>query len=233
MDAGFIGLIFTNASASMPPWGGTRAILGTGPLAVGFPGGLRGPFLLDMSPSVAARGKIRKALRRREKIPEGYAFDSEGQPTTDPEKALQGVILPAGGPKGSGLAMMIDILSGILTGAAFAGGVGDQETNFDHPQNVGHFVMALRPNLFVPSVEFESRMDTLVERIHLCPTTNTSTEVLIPGEPEAREHVLRQKTGIPYHLTEIDRIQEEAARVNVPALIVAEKPLSEIGPAPL
>src|SRR5262249_33629281 len=151
--------MFTNSSASMPPWGGTRPILGTGPLAVGVPGGRLGPFVLDMSPSVAARGKIRKALRRSEKIPEGYALDQNGRPTTDPLKALEGVILPMGGPKGSGIAMMIDILCGVLTGAAFAGCVGDQEHDFDRPQNVGHFVIALRPNLFVSSNQFESRMD--------------------------------------------------------------------------
>ena len=97
---------FTNASQSMPPWGAKEPLFGTSPFTVGFPGGDKGDFMLDMSPSVAARGKIRKAARRGEAIPEGYALDEHGRSTTDPEAALKGVVLPIGGLKGSGIAMM-------------------------------------------------------------------------------------------------------------------------------
>src|SRR5579885_3668559 len=150
IEAGMIGMVFTNSAASMPPWGGRMPLLGTSPLAVGAPGGRLGPFVLDMASAVAARGKIRKALSRGEKIPEGYALDADGKPTTDPAQALQGVILPVGGPKGSGIAMMMDIFGGLLTGAAFGGDVGDQFKDFDRPQNVGHFFLAMRPDLFIP-----------------------------------------------------------------------------------
>jgi len=118
IDAGLIAFVFSNASPAMPPWGGKEGLLGTNPFAVGAPGGKHGPYLLDMSPAVAARGKIRRAERRGESIPLGYALDAQGRPTTDPKAALAGVVLPIGGPKGSGLAMLMDIFGGVLSGAA-------------------------------------------------------------------------------------------------------------------
>src|SRR5262245_38627001 len=100
LDAGLIALVFSNASPAMPPWGARAALLGTNPFAAGAPAGRHPPFLLDMSPAVAARGKIRRAERRGEKIPLGYALDAEGRPTTDPKAALGGVVLPIGAYKG-------------------------------------------------------------------------------------------------------------------------------------
>jgi LDH2 family malate/lactate/ureidoglycolate dehydrogenase len=225
IQAGCVGMVFTNASASMPPWGGRQPILGTSPLAVGAPCGSLGNFVLDMSSAVAARGKIRKALRRGEKIPEGYALDAAGRATTDPARALEGVILPVGGPKGSGLAMMMDILGGVLTGAAYAGDVGDQAKQFDRPQNVGHLFLAMRPDLFVTLEEYKTRMDTLVGRIHDCPPAEGFCEVLIAGEIEAREEAERRKGGIPYSRGEIAALQEEAERAGVLKLNVSGHPL--------
>src|SRR4029079_1033437 len=135
IDAGFIAFVFSNASPAMPPWGGKEGLLGTNPFAVGAPGGQHGPFLLDMSPAVAARGKIRRAERRGESIPLGYALDAQGRPTTDPKAALAGVVLPIGGYKGSGLSMLMDILGGVISGSAFAGGVADQYKSYDRPQH--------------------------------------------------------------------------------------------------
>src|SRR5437588_571389 len=123
----------------VPPWGGREGLLGTNPFAAGAPGGALAPFLLDMSPAVAARGKIRRAERRGESIPLGYALDAQGHPTADPKAALGGVVLPIGGYKGSGLSMMMDIFGGVLSGAGYAGEVADQYKVFDRPQNVGHF----------------------------------------------------------------------------------------------
>ena len=133
----------------MPPWGGLEALLGTSPFAAGAPGGINPPFVLDMSPAVTAHGKIRRAEQCDEPIPLGYALDSHGRPTTDPVAALKGVVLPIGGPKGSGLAMLMDIFSGVISGAAFANDVGDQYKDFDRPQNVGHFFLAMKPDLFI------------------------------------------------------------------------------------
>ncbi|HMH19545.1 MAG TPA: Ldh family oxidoreductase [Burkholderiales bacterium] len=225
LDAGFVSLVFTNASRAMPPWGGREGLLGTSPLAAGAPGGKLAPFVLDMSPAVAARGKIRIAEKRGEKIPLGYALDAEGRPTTDPTEALKGVVLPIGGHKGSGLSMLMDIFGGVLSGAAFAGDVADQYKAFDRSQNVGHFFLAMKPDLFISKKEYRSRMDTLVERVRACPRAEGFDEILLPGEPESREEEKRRRTGIPYSAAEIDPLQEEAARAGVAKLDVSSKPL--------
>jgi LDH2 family malate/lactate/ureidoglycolate dehydrogenase len=179
-----------------------------------------------MSPAVAARGKIRKAERRGEKIPLGYALDAAGRPTTDSAAALGGVVLPIGGYKGSGLAMLMDIFGGVISGAAHAGGVGDQYKAYDRPQDVGHFFMAMRANLFIPEAEYRARMDTLIARVRACPKAEGFDEILIPGEPEVREEAARRKSGIPYSAAEIAVLQNEAARAGVAPLVVSNIPLS-------
>lgn len=226
MEAGFVSLVFSNASPAMPPWGGRGALLGTNPFAAGAPGGALSPFLLDMSPAVAARGKIRRAERRGEAIPEGYALDAEGRSTTDPTKALQGVVLPIGTYKGSGLAMLMDLFGGVLTGAACGGDVADQYKVFDRPQDVGHFFMAIKPDLFVPKSDYEARMDRLVTRVRECPRADGFDEILIPGEPEARIEVARRREGIPYAASELAALQDEARKAGVAELAAAERPLS-------
>lgn len=220
VEAGFIGFVFTNASPAMPPWGGREPLLGTSPFAVGVPGGSRGPFVLDMSPSVAARGKIRRAARLGEAIPQGYALDENGHPTTDPVAALKGVVLPIGGPKGSALSMLMDILGGVFSGAAFGGEVGDQYKEFSRPQDVGHFIMALDPGLFVGEAAFAERMDELIARVCAVPLAPGFNEILIAGEPEARLEAGRRRTGIPYRRVDLESLAELAARhaIAVPGL---------------
>jgi len=120
IDAGMMSLVFTNSSPALPPFGGKEKLLGVSPIACGAPGGKEKPFILDMAPSVAARGKIYKAKRRGEKIPLDWALDVEGRPTDDPDAALGGVMQPMGGPKGSGLAIMMDVFSGVLSGKSFS-----------------------------------------------------------------------------------------------------------------
>jgi LDH2 family malate/lactate/ureidoglycolate dehydrogenase len=218
LDAGLVSLVFSNASPAMPPWGGRKGLLGTNPFAAGAPG--NPPFLLDMSTAVAARGKIRRAERRGEAIPLGYALDAAGRPTTDAAAALAGVVLPVGGYKGSGLSMLMDILGGVLTGAAYAGDVGDQYKVFDRPQDVGHFFLAMKADLFVSQEEYRARMDTLVRRVRESPKAEGFTEILIPGEPETRHEQERRRGGIPYSASEVDALQQEAAKAGVPALTI-------------
>jgi len=226
LEAGMISLVFSNASRAMPPWGGREALLGTSPLAAGAPAGEgKAAFLLDMSPAVAARGKIRRALKRGESIPPGYALDAEGRPTTDPERALQGVVLPIGGPKGSGLSMLMDIFGGVLSGAASGGDVGDQYKHA-RPQDVGHFFLALKPDLFVPLAQYRERMDALIARVRACPPAAGFTEVLIAGEPELRHEAQRRRCGIPYNRAEIADLQREAAAVGIAPPVVVDRPLA-------
>ncbi|MGB0584222.1 MAG: Ldh family oxidoreductase, partial [Candidatus Puniceispirillaceae bacterium] len=128
VKAGYFAFVFTNASKAMPPWGGREGLLGTSPFGAAAPAGKLPPFVLDMSPAVAARGKIRLAEKRGEPIPEGYALDENGQVTTDATAALRGVVLPMGGYKGSGLSVLMEILAGVFSGANFGGDVPDQYT---------------------------------------------------------------------------------------------------------
>ncbi|HEX2255428.1 MAG TPA: Ldh family oxidoreductase [Afifellaceae bacterium] len=226
VEAGFIAFVFTNASPAMPPWGGRQPFLGTSPFAVGVPGGEGGPFILDMAPSVAARGKIRRAARDGQPIPEGYALDPEGRPTTDAAAALQGVVLPIGGPKGAGLSMLMDILAGVLTGAAFAGHVGDQYKDRNRPQDVGHFLLALRPDLFVGTDAFRARMDELVGRVRAQPRAAGFDEILMPGEPEARLEARRLSEGIPYRRADLEPLAEAAAAHGLLPLTALREPSS-------
>ncbi|MGA7488638.1 MAG: Ldh family oxidoreductase [Xanthobacteraceae bacterium] len=227
LDAGLISLVFSNASPAMPPWGARLALLGTNPFAAGAPAGNHPPFLLDMSPAVAARGKIRRAERRGETIPLGYALDAGGRPTTDPKAALGGVVLPIGGYKGSGLAMLMDILGGVISGANYGGDVGDQYKVFDRPQDVGHFFLAMKPDLFVPQADYRRRMDTLIERVRACPTAEGVDEVFVAGEPERRHEAERRRRGIPYSVDEVAALQQEAARAGAAPLAVSMRPLDD------
>jgi LDH2 family malate/lactate/ureidoglycolate dehydrogenase len=225
IEAGFVAMVFSNASPAMPPWGGRTMLLGTSPLAFGAPGGKHGPVVLDMSPAVAARGKIRRAERRSEKIPPGWALDAHGRPTTDPTAALAGVVLPIGEHKGSGLSLFMEIFAGVMAGAAFGGEVGNQYETMDRPQDVGHFFLAMRPDLFVSADDYRTRMDALIERVRANPLAEGFSEILIPGEPETRYEARRRREGIPYGAGEVASLAKEASQAGVPPLAVSNRPL--------
>ncbi|KAF2460219.1 putative malate/L-lactate dehydrogenase [Lineolata rhizophorae] len=215
VDAGLLCLVFTNSSPALPPWGARDRLLGVSPIACGAPAGPRGrPFVLDMAPSVAARGKVYRAERRGEAIPEGWALDRDGAPTTDPARALEGVMLPVGGPKGSALAIMMDVFAGVLTGSAFAGHVASPY-DASRPADVGHFFVALRPDLFVSANEFRDRMDYLYQRVVGAEKMQGVDRVYFPGEIELVTKEERERTGIPYVEAEIAALNEEARHVGV------------------
>ncbi|USL44210.1 Ldh family oxidoreductase [Priestia megaterium] len=215
IEAGYISLAYTNSSPAIPPWGGRSTFLGASPFAAGVPGGKEVPYVLDMAMTVIARGKIRLAATHGEPIPPGLALDSEGAPTTDAKKAFEGVCLPFGGAKGSALAMLMDLLAGVLTGANYAGEV--KSLYFDHsePQNVGHLFVAIRPDLFVPQEEFEDRMDNFVNKTKEVPLAQGFDEILIPGEPEERTAIQRLKNGIPLTSEVIQSLCEEGTRQGI------------------
>jgi LDH2 family malate/lactate/ureidoglycolate dehydrogenase len=129
-----IAFAYSNAPPTMAPWGGVDPYVGTNPYAYGVPAGEHRPIVLDMATSIVARGKIILAAERGEPIPEGWAIDAEGNPTTDAQEALAGSVLPFGGPKGYALSLMIDIMAGALTGAGFGPGINSMYDNFDEPQ---------------------------------------------------------------------------------------------------
>ena len=214
--AGYMSMVFTNASRSMPPWGGQDAVLGTSPFAAGAPGGDGPPFVLDMAPAVVARGKIRLAAKRGERIPEGWGLDKEGRHTTDPQAVLDdGVVLPMGGPKGSALSMMMDIFGGVFTGSAFAGDVTNHTLDFEKPSDVGHFMLAIKPGLFVSDADFRARMDVLTGRVKGGRRAHGVDEIMVSGEPEARKEAERLRTGIALPRAELGALMQEAEAVGV------------------
>ncbi|PHH74246.1 hypothetical protein CDD82_5035 [Ophiocordyceps australis] len=223
LDHDMMSLVFTNSSPALPAHGGTDKLLGVSPIACGAPGrNGESDLVLDMAPSVAARGKIYKALRRQEDIPPGWALDAHGCPTTDAQAALQGVMLPMGGPKGSGLAIMMDVFSGVLSGAAFAGNVTNPY-DASRPANVGHFLVAIKPDLFMPLDEFRDRMQYLYERVVGSAKMQGVDRIYFPGEIERLTEAERTKSGIPLVAAEIDALNAEAARVGAAPLHLLSK----------
>ena len=225
VEAGFVAQVYSNASPAMPPWGGRAPMLGTSPFACGAPGGKLGPYVLDLSFAVAARGKIRKAARRGEPIPLGYGLDSQGRPTTDATAALDGVVLPIGGYKGSGLAMLMDLMGGVIAGAGHAGGVGNQFADYDRPQDVGHFFLVMKPDLFVSLEDYRARMDRLVAAVHGAPLAEGFSEIIMPGEREARLEARRRVCGVQIGPVELKSLDKEAAKAGVAKIVASPQPL--------
>ncbi|KIW99114.1 uncharacterized protein Z519_00777 [Cladophialophora bantiana CBS 173.52] len=221
IDAGMMSLVFTNSSPALPVWGGKEKLMGVSPIACGAPAGKAPPFILDMAPSVAARGKIYKAKRRGEKIPLDWALDKDGKQTDDPEAALGGVMLPMGGPKGSGLSIMMDVFSGVLSGSAFAGHVTNPYDP-SKPADTGHFLIAIKPDLFMGLDEFKDRMDYLYQRVVGCEKMADVGRIFFPGEIEQLMAAERMKSGIPLVGAEIEALNAEAVRVGKPQLVLME-----------
>ena len=196
-DEKMIGIAGTNALPAMAPWGGLKNVLGNNPLAVGAPLEGADPFVLDIAMSVSSRGRMRHMAQKGERIPEGWALDSKGGPTTDPLEGLKGFALPFGLHKGYGLALAIDILSGVLTGAGFSTGVKSLFQQWEEPQHIGHFFIVIDPTRFMPWEVFSERMKELCDSMRSAPPADPGKPVMIPGEPEARVEKIRRARGIP------------------------------------
>lgn len=210
-----IGICITPASKSLAPFGSKAPLFGTNPFAVAVPAGRHAPWVMDFATSVAARGHIRLAARAGEPIPEGWALDRDGYPTTDAAKALEGVMLPFAGPKGSALSMLADILGGVLAGGAFAGDIRDMNTDFSAPQGLGHFFLAMKIEAFLPAAEFAARMEEMIARIKALPPVPGVSEVLYPGEPEARTAHDREQHGVPVSATTRDALERLATEMKI------------------
>ncbi|MGD8189640.1 Ldh family oxidoreductase [Brevibacillus ginsengisoli] len=215
IEAGIILLVFTNAPETMAPIGGTQPFFGSNPLAIGIPTRTDPPFLLDMATTVVARGKIALAEKKGEKIPLGWAIDDQGNPTDEPSKALSGSILPVGGPKGYGIAMFIDVLTGILTGAGFGKTVYSLYDNDDYPQNIGHVFVAIHIEHFISLDLFLDQMADYVRQIKAVKRAEGIEEIYLPGELEHRESLARRKQGIPVAEPIIDELTELGKRYQV------------------
>ncbi len=196
-EAGLIGFAFTNAPANMPPFGGKAAFFGTNPFSMAAPAGKNPPFVFDMATSQVARGKIINAAREGKAIPEGWAITKEGLPTTDSKAALEGFVLPMGGAKGSALAFMVEILSGVMSGALIGPALPKMYEEIKDPSQVGHFFMAFRPDLFMDLDEFKRRMDETIDAVRQVPSAPGFTNVLAPGDVELSKEETNRKLGVP------------------------------------
>jgi LDH2 family malate/lactate/ureidoglycolate dehydrogenase len=175
-----ITMIYTNAPPAVAPHGALKSLFGTNPICFGTPTGSKIPFILDTSISMINRGKIRVAARNNQKIPEGVALDKFGKPTTNAKKALEGVQLPIAGFRGSGLAWMVDILSGVLTGGNHAGRVKDPFDDFSGPQNIGHLFITFKANLF--QKDYNKRIKDNIRIIKKLPKVKGVKKILYPGQ---------------------------------------------------
>lgn len=181
-----VGLAFTNTPPAMPPPGASTPFLGTNPIAASFPTAGE-PVIVDMATSQVARGRILKAARVGEPIPEGWAVDAEGQPTTDPEAAIGGSLVPMGGDKGFALALLVEALSGVLSGAAVGPEVGGTYIASDRESNVGHCFVAIDPSALTHG--FAQRMDRLAGDIR-------GLGGRMPGDRRHAERARRMFQGI-------------------------------------
>ncbi len=189
-----IAMIYTNAPPAVAPYGASKSLFGTNPICFGTPTGSKVPFILDTSISMINRGKIRLAERKNKKIPQGVALDKFGKPTTDAKKALSGVQLPIAGFKGSGLAWMVDILSGVLTGSNHSGRVKDPFDDFSGPQNIGHLFITFKTNLFVKN--YNNQIKKNIKTIKNLPKIKGIKKIMYPGENKFNRYKINLKKEI-------------------------------------
>src|SRR5450830_1827242 len=183
-EAGFASIIGSNATTTIAPWGGTDARLGNSPLGFGVPNPDGAPFLLDMAMSVVARAKIRNALKRGESIPATWATDKQGLPTSDPAQALDGFLLPIGGHKGYGLALLVDLFAGLLSDAAYLTHVKSWVDAPEQPQNLGHFFILIDTRMLGSTEWLANRMNDFAAILHNSAPADPARPVLVPGEIE-------------------------------------------------
>ncbi len=195
-----ITMIYTNAPPAVAPHGALKRLFGTNPICFGTPSGYKAPFILDTSISMINRGKIRVAARNNKKIPQGVALDKNGKPTTDAKKALEGVQLPIAGFRGSGLAWMVDILSGVLTGGNHAGKVKDPFDDFTGPQNIGHLFIVFKSNLFVKN--YKVRIKKNIKIVKKLPKIKGVKNIFYPGENKLNRFKsnLKKNINISYNI---------------------------------
>jgi len=208
---GCVMFLTTNGGPAMAPWGGRKKIVGTNPWSVAAPVGKRAPFVVDMAATGVARGKIYLARNKGLPIPLGWAINAAGEPTTDPQEAIDGIILPMAEHKGYAIAAMVDVLSGVLTGSGFLSAVHSPYKTAEK-SNCGHLMIALDIAAFQPLAQFNARMERFADEIKAVPTAKGFDEVFYPGEIEARNDARNRKEGIQFPddtLADLKRVAKE------------------------
>ena len=210
LDRNCIGLAFTNAGPEIAPWGGTRATVGTNPWAVAVPTDEGWPIVLDMANSTSGKGMVRWFQKAGLPIPDDWALTVDGTRTTDPAAAMAGTLFPLGGAKGYAMAVVVDALTGVLTGARF----GLSCFALDH-QDVGHLMIAVDIGRFSPLADFKARIGQLVAEIKATPLAEGTDRVWLPGELEHVRSQERQRDGIPFEVSAHDGLRELASELGL------------------
>ena len=210
-----IGLATTNALPTMAPWGGTDKIVGINPLAVALPAAEEHPIVLDAAFSFSSHGKIRVYHQKGQPIPPGWAFDIDGRPTTDPAKALAGLLQPIGEYKGVGLAVVMGILSSLLSGAGYGLESGNMAEGA-YPGKDGHFFLALNIAAFEDPARFKARVDGIIRQMRSSRLGPGFQKIYAPGGLEAETEARYRTAGIPLNEATLDGLACAAGRVGVP-----------------
>ncbi|WP_299450202.1 Ldh family oxidoreductase [uncultured Pigmentiphaga sp.] len=208
---GFASMICSNATLTITPWGGREARLGNNPIGFGIPNPAGQPVILDMAISVAARAKIRQALQRGEPIPPTWATDADGRPTSDPRAALAGFLLPMGGHKGYGLALIVDLLAGLLSGAAYLTHVKSWVDAPDSPQNLGHFFLLFDTARLGSPEWLAQRMTDFRAILVGTPPVDPERPVLLPGDIEMAKLMHQREHGIELPAETYEMVKRYAA----------------------
>ncbi len=208
-------LAMTNGEPAMSPAGGYEAFFGTNPIAASFPTGKGFPVKIDLATSTVARGNIIAAQKRKAAIPEGWALDRDGNPTMDASEALLGTVLTMAGHKGYALALMVEMFSGVLSGAAIGPDVGSMYKHLDRKQGVGHFFCLFHIDAFLDYAEYLRRMDETIDRIKTSKKRPGAEEILVPGERSARTAELNRAQGIPVSDETVAEIEQWCSRLKV------------------
>lgn len=217
-EQGCVMVLMSNAGPNMAPWGGLKKKIGTNPWSIAVPGGVQGPVVMDMANSGVARGKIYLANKRREKIPDHWAIDAQGRPTTDPQAALEGFILPMAGHKGYVMGTMVDILSGVLSGSQFLDRVHGPYDPVNR-SGAGHFMVALNVAAFQPIDQFQARMDEYLCSLKDVPLAAGHKQVFYPGEMEKMADAENRKLGLLLPVDTLEDVARVAKEAGVESLL--------------
>jgi len=194
---GMIGIAMTNVVQNIVAPGGSKPIVGNNPFSVAVPTYGDFPFVLDISLSSVAGGKLLLASKKGEKIPLDWGTDKNGQPTDDPDEAFKGFLLPIGGHKGLGLAYTVEILTGVISGSVFLEAMKGMYKYPDDPSLTSHLMAAVNLPAIMDQDDIQARMTDFIQTIHNSPMWDQSKEMLIPGEIEYRTMQQRKQRGIP------------------------------------
>ncbi len=217
-----IGIVISHTDASVIPYGGRKPAVGTNPLAVAVPTDRQYPVLLDMATSAASLGKILVAKSKGESIPPDWGVDTEGAQTTDPARVKY--MTPMAGPKGYGLAVIFDILSGPLTGALFGKKLPLMYGDYDKHRELGHFIGAIKIENFVPVDQFKRNVGVMIDDIHATPAAPGFDRVLVPGEKEYLTRLQYEKEGIPIPSETLKELRASAQELGIPFPVAEHHP---------